>query len=62
MRPGRLLAFKPGVNPNSSSLGVDVSFLLLGAGVIGLGGLLLSTWLAARGRRAAGQEPPADPP
>jgi len=30
-RRGRILAIKWGVNPNSSSLGVDVTFLLLGA-------------------------------
>lgn len=28
---GRILAIKWGLNPNSSSLGVDVTFLLLGA-------------------------------
>ncbi len=28
---GRILAIKWGMNPNSSSLGVDVTFLLLGA-------------------------------
>lgn len=31
---GRVLAVKLGVNPNSSSLGVDVTFLLFGLGVI----------------------------
>ena len=30
-RRGRILAIKWGMNPNSSSLGVDVTFLLLGA-------------------------------
>ena len=30
-RKGRVLAVKWGLNPNSSSLGVDVTFLLLGA-------------------------------
>jgi hypothetical protein len=28
---GKILAIKWGMNPNSSSLGVDVTFLLLGA-------------------------------
>ena len=28
---GRILAIKWGMNPNSSSLGVDVTFLLVGA-------------------------------
>jgi hypothetical protein len=31
MRRGRILAIKWGMNPNSSSLGIDVTFLLLGA-------------------------------
>ena len=30
-RRGRILAIKWGMNPNSSSLGVDVTFLLVGA-------------------------------
>ncbi|MHB1844370.1 MAG: hypothetical protein ACYCWW_05985 [Deltaproteobacteria bacterium] len=30
-RPGRILRVAPGYNPNSSSLGVDVSFLLFGS-------------------------------
>jgi len=35
-RRGRVLAIKWGVNPNSSSLGVDVTFLLVGATVVSL--------------------------
>jgi hypothetical protein len=31
VKRGRILAIKWGMNPNSSSLGVDVTFLLLGA-------------------------------
>lgn len=31
MARGKILAVKWGMNPNSSSLGVDVTFLLLGA-------------------------------
>ena len=31
MRRGKILAIKWGMNPNSSSLGVDVTFLLVGA-------------------------------
>lgn len=31
---GRVLAVKWGMNPNSSSLGVDVTFLLAGATVV----------------------------
>jgi len=30
-KKGRILAVKWGLNPNSSSLGVDVTFLLVGA-------------------------------
>ena len=31
---GKILAIKWGMNPNSSSLGVDVTFLLVGATVL----------------------------
>jgi hypothetical protein len=33
---GRILAVKWGMNPNSSSLGVDVTFLLLGASALAI--------------------------
>jgi hypothetical protein len=33
-RRGRILAVKWGYNPNSSSLGVDVTFLLFGAAAL----------------------------
>ncbi len=33
---GKILAIKWGVNPNSSSLGVDVTFLLFGAAALSL--------------------------
>ncbi|HEY3804966.1 MAG TPA: hypothetical protein VGL61_20280 [Kofleriaceae bacterium] len=35
-RRGRILAIKWGMNPNSSSLGVDVTFLLVGATALAL--------------------------
>jgi hypothetical protein len=35
-RAGRVLAVKWGLNPNSSSLGVDVTFLLFGAAAVSL--------------------------
>jgi hypothetical protein len=35
-RRGRILAIKYGLNPNSSSLGVDVTFLLFGAAALSL--------------------------
>jgi hypothetical protein len=31
VKQGRILAIKWGMNPNSSSLGIDVTFLLVGA-------------------------------
>ena len=34
VRRGKILAIKWGMNPNSSSLGVDVTFLLVGATVL----------------------------
>jgi hypothetical protein len=36
MARGRILAIKWGMNPNSSSLGVDVTFLLVGATALAL--------------------------
>ena len=36
MKRGRILAIKWGMNPNSSSLGVDVTFLLAGATALAL--------------------------
>ncbi len=36
MRRGRILAIKWGMNPNSSSLGVDVTFLLVGATLLAM--------------------------
>lgn len=36
MRRGRILAVKWGMNPNSSSLGVDVTFLLFGAAAVSM--------------------------
>ena len=36
MKRGRILAVKWGMNPNSSSLGVDVTFLLFGATAVAM--------------------------
>lgn len=36
MARGRILAIKWGMNPNSSSLGVDVTFLLVGSTALAL--------------------------
>jgi hypothetical protein len=35
-RRGKILAVKWGLNPNSSSLGVDVTFLLFGAAFVSM--------------------------
>ena len=35
-RQGKILAVKWGMNPNSSSLGADVTFLLFGATALGM--------------------------
>jgi len=45
---GRILAVKWGLNPNSSSLGVDVTFLLFGAAAISLATPVLAALLRAR--------------
>jgi hypothetical protein len=47
-----ILGVRFGANPNSSSLGVDVSFLLFGgAGALGAA-MFLSTWIRARKKGA----------
>ena len=60
-RRGRVLAVRWGYNPNSSSLGVDVTFLLFGLSIITLltplVGVLLR-WF----RRPEGAALPAAPP
>ncbi len=56
-RRGRILAVKWGYNPNSSSLGVDVTFLLFGMAAIALLTPIVS--LILRARRAAAPRLPA---
>jgi len=60
-RRGRVLAVRWGYNPNSSSLGVDVTFLLFGLSIITLltplVGVLLR-WFRSPARPA----PPTAPP
>ena len=47
-----VLGVRFGANPNSSSLGVDVTFLLFGgAGALGAG-LFLAAWLRAKRKKA----------
>ena len=55
MRRGRILAIKWGMNPNSSSLGVDVTFLLVGATVLAAVTPVIGALL--RWRRRAPPEP-----
>jgi len=50
MARGRILAVKWGLNPNSSSLGVDVTFLLLGTGFVAMLTPLVGTLLRLRRR------------
>jgi hypothetical protein len=59
MRRGRILAIKWGMNPNSSSLGVDVTFLLVGATVLAAVTPVIGALL--RWRRPVPAEPPATP-
>ena len=53
-KKGRILAVKWGLNPNSSSLGVDVTFLLFGAAAVSLLTPVISALV--RWRRGAKQE------
>lgn len=57
MKRGRILAIKWGMNPNSSSLGVDVTFLLVGATALAMATPVIGALL--RWRRPA---PPATTP
>ena len=64
-RKGRILAVKWGLNPNSSSLGADVTFLLFGATAIGMLTPFVAALVRFRRKRApgevAGAAPPASP-
>ena len=60
MRRGRILAIKWGMNPNSSSLGVDVTFLLVGATVLAAVTPVIGALL--RWRRSVAVEPAAPRP
>ena len=55
---GRILAIKWGMNPNSSSLGIDVTFLLVGATALAIATPVIGALL--RWRRAP--RPPVAPP
>lgn len=56
-RKGRVLAVKWGLNPNSSSLGVDVTFLLLGATALSMATPVVSALVRMRLSRKSA--PPA---
>lgn len=58
-RRGRILATKWGMNPNSSSLGVDVTFLLFGATAVAMATPLIGALI--RWRRPAVTPPPSPP-
>jgi hypothetical protein len=49
-RRGRVLAVKWGYNPNSSSLGVDVTFLLFGMAAVAFLTPIISLFLRSRRR------------
>ncbi len=55
-----ILAVKWGYNPNSSSLGVDVTFLLFGISAMTLVTPLVGWWLRAR-TKGAGTPPSPQP-
>lgn len=57
---GRILAIKWGMNPNSSSLGVDVTFLLVGATALAMVTPIVGALL--RWRRPLPVEPTAASP
>jgi hypothetical protein len=64
MPRGRILAIKWGMNPNSSSLGVDVTFLLVGATALAAMTPVIGALLRWRRRAhveagAARSDPPA---
>ena len=57
----RILGVRFGVNPNSSSLGIDVTFLLFGGAAAVFSGLLLSVLLRGRKRVELHGAPPSEP-
>ena len=61
-RRGRILAVKWGMNPNSSSLGVDVTFLLFGAAALALATPVLSAMIRWRRPAIVSAAAAASPP
>jgi len=61
MKRGRILAIKWGMNPNSSSLGIDVTFLLAGATALAIATPMIGALLRWRKARPVDAKPePAD--
>ena len=61
MRRGKILAIKWGMNPNSSSLGVDVTFLLVGATALAVLTPVIGALLRWRKKPVATPDLPAEP-
>ena len=59
-RRGRILAIKWGMNPNSSSLGVDVTFLLAGATALAIVTPIVGAWLRWRASKPRADAPTGD--
>lgn len=59
-RRGRILATRFGLNPNSSSLGVDVTFLLFGAAALSLFTPVIGALLRMRRAAAAPTDAPPE--
>jgi hypothetical protein len=58
---GRILRVAPGYNPNSSSLGVDVSFLLFGSMAVTAVTLVVSTALRLWRQKERAEAPKINP-
>ncbi len=61
-RRGRILRVAPGYNPNSSSLGVDVSFLLFGSVAVTALSLVVGSAVRLWRRRAGPPGPEGSAP
>jgi hypothetical protein len=61
-RRGKILAVKWGMNPNSSSLGADVTFLLFGATALGMLTPLVAALVRYRRKRKPDEVAVAAPP
>ncbi|MBI4508381.1 MAG: hypothetical protein HY698_02015 [Deltaproteobacteria bacterium] len=57
MSRGRILAVKWGLNPNSSSLGVDVTFLLFGAAAVSFLTPIVGVLLRLRAKSPSSDRP-----